>query len=107
MSTLKQCKNNFREILTMIHRLKVGQPGRYIIRVPDLYNPYPRFKEGVFWIQQFNQHLRSFEGSNLLVADVYHAFLGRENNLLFLDNVHPNSGGYRVMALKMHQLGYN
>jgi lysophospholipase L1-like esterase len=37
---------------------------------------------------------------------VYHAFLGREKELLFLDGIHPNPKGYKVIAEQMHQLGY-
>jgi lysophospholipase L1-like esterase len=106
-SALKKCQENFRQILDMIHDLKSGHSKRYIIRVADLYNPYPQLKEGVIWIQRFNKHLRSFEGENLLVADIYHAFLGREKELLYLDQVHPNVKGYKVMAEQMHRLGYD
>jgi lysophospholipase L1-like esterase len=106
MSALRKCQENVRHIVNTIHQLKIGQSNRYIIRMADLYNPYPQINEGVFWVKQFNQHLRSFEGLNLRVADVYHAFLGRERELLFLDHLHPNAYGYRVIAQQMNRLGY-
>jgi lysophospholipase L1-like esterase len=106
MSALRKCQENVRHIVYMIHQLKIGQSNRYIVRMADLYNPYPQIKEGVFWVKQFNKHLRGFEGSNLRVADIYHAFLGRENELLFLDHIHPNTHGYRVIAEQMNRLGY-
>jgi lysophospholipase L1-like esterase len=95
---LENCKRNVREILSEIHKIKLRKTNRYIIRLVNLYNPYPHIKEADVWVRAFNMHLQSFEGWSVRVADVYSVFLGRERELLFWDGKHPNAEGYKVIA---------
>ncbi|WP_202080106.1 GDSL-type esterase/lipase family protein [Caldalkalibacillus salinus] len=97
---------NLESMLEQIDHLKRKQKKRYIIRLVDLYNPYPGSALADKWIRRFNKELRSFEGGHIKVTDVYHAFKGREKELLFLDHLHPNAEGYQVIANELHHLGY-
>lgn len=105
MQALIQCRQNFGGIISAIRRLKSGRRP-YIIRAVDLYNPFPSFPEPIQWVNRFNQHLESFEDGNLKVANIYHLFQGKENELLSLDRFHPNARGYALIAEELHKQGY-
>jgi lysophospholipase L1-like esterase len=104
---LKATRASIGGILREVKEIKKQAPSAsFAIRVADLYNPIPFFPESVYWVQRFNKIYRKYEGNNLLVADIYHAFLGQEEQLLSDDLIHPNSLGYERMAMQTHALGY-
>ncbi|GAA3404518.1 GDSL-type esterase/lipase family protein [Paenibacillus hodogayensis] len=102
---LKQYQRNMSHILDAIRGLKAGS-GDYAVRVLGLYNPLPEFEEAVFWVHKFNEHLHALHAGPVHVVDVYDSFLGREDDLLSEDRFHPNAEGYRLMAERVHTLGY-
>ncbi|WP_059170233.1 GDSL-type esterase/lipase family protein [Bacillus sp. FJAT-27445] len=105
---LDESTANIGKILEEIHTLKSGVDNSYIIRLVNLYNPFPKIPEADRWIQDFNAHLETISKKpHIGVVDVYHAFSGRQNELLSLDRAHPNPNGYRVMAEVAYQLGYD
>lgn len=105
MSALKMYQRNIDSILETIHGLKAGSPP-YFIRVLGLYNPLPEFGEAAFWVNKFNEHLRSFHSGDVHVIEVYDHFLGKEDSLLSDDRFHPNAEGYRIIAERVHSAGY-
>ena len=94
------------KIIDKIHTLNPPQKHTYIIRLLNLYNPFPDIPEADSWIQNFNAHLAMFSKMpHIGVVDIYHPFAGRQGELLSLDHIHPNSTGYKVMAEATHLLG--
>jgi lysophospholipase L1-like esterase len=106
MSALKRFQRNISHILETIRQLKEGS-GVYAVRVIGLYNPLPEFEEAVFWVNKFNEHLRSLQSGHIHIVDVYDAFLGKEDDYLSDDRFHPNPEGYRVIAERVHLTGYD
>jgi len=102
---LGRTKENVRQIVHDLYRIKSGQPRPFIIRMVGVYNPF-RNREAGRYARQYNSFLYSLGGPNYRVADIYSAFEGNERNLLFLDGVHPNARGYRVIAQELDRLGY-
>ncbi|TMV50234.1 GDSL family lipase [Paenibacillus mesophilus] len=106
MSALRQYQRNMGHILDEIQRLKSGS-GMYAVRVLGLYNPLPEFEEAVFWVNKFNEHLRSFQSGCIQIVNVYDDFLGKEDDYLSDDRFHPNAEGYRVIAERVHSAGFD
>lgn len=106
-NALVQCKENYSRILGSIRNIKSRSKSKYIIRVTNLYNPFPQISQAVVWVQQFNLHIKIFQGSEIAVANLYEPFLGREKELLSFDHIHPNFRGYQVIAQQLHSLGYD
>ncbi|MED4453605.1 GDSL-type esterase/lipase family protein [Metabacillus fastidiosus] len=107
MRSLKECRENIDHIMDVIKELKsnCGQP--YMIRLLNLYNPFPDIQFADKWIQLFNRALNGFDDGHLIrVADIYSAFKGKEAELLSVDKVHPNDRGYQLIAKCLNDLGY-
>ncbi|WP_102028666.1 SGNH/GDSL hydrolase family protein [Salirhabdus sp. Marseille-P4669] len=94
------------EIVDRVDQRKVDSHKPYAIRLMTLYNPYPN-PIAARALEYFNHQLLSFTSSTIKVADVYTLFLGREQDLLFLDGFHPNKHGYRIIAEAFHNTGYD
>lgn len=103
---LRNCKRNFSDIMGTLTQLKAGMPKPYIIRIVGLYNPYPRVDEATEWVRQFNRYAMGYSSRVCGFASIYNEFSGNERGLLFIDHVHPNGRGYRVIADKLDSLGY-
>ncbi|NQX46973.1 lysophospholipase [Paenibacillus tritici] len=103
---LRDCKRNFSEIMGILSQLKAGTRSTYIIRIVGLYNPYPQVEVATEWVRQFNRYAAGYSSNIIRFASVYHEFAGNERGLLFLDHIHPNGRGYRVIAVKLDALGY-
>jgi lysophospholipase L1-like esterase len=103
---LRDCKRNFSDIMSTLSQLKAGTRSPYIIRIVGLYNPYPQVDEATDWVRQFNRYAAGYSSYAVGFASIYHEFAGNERGLLFLDHIHPNGRGYRVIAGKLDALGY-
>lgn len=77
-----------------------------LIRLVELYNPYPFLPDANTWVERFNRQLRQLENRSIRVARIYDRFLGREHGLIALDGLHPNSRGHAVIARQLAALGY-
>lgn len=102
---LARTKGNVRQIVNHLYQIKSSQRTPFIIRMVGVYNPFPNREAGLY-ARQYNSFLASLGGPNYRVADVYPAFEGNERELLFLDRIHPNSRGYRIIAQRLDRLGY-
>lgn len=103
---LNRTKGNVRQIVYEMYRIKSGQRRPFIIRMVGVYNPFPSVREVGVYARQYNSFLSGLGGGNYRVADIYPSFAGNERELLFLDGVHPNARGYRMIAQELHRLGY-
>ncbi|AIQ50239.1 GDSL-type esterase/lipase family protein [Paenibacillus sp. FSL R7-0331] len=103
---LRGCKRNISDIMGTLGQLKAGMNKPYIIRIVGLYNPYPQIDEATDWVRQFNRYTSGYSSRVCGFASIYNEFAGNERGLLFLDHIHPNSRGYRVIAGKLDGLGY-
>ncbi|RCX19137.1 lysophospholipase L1-like esterase [Fontibacillus phaseoli] len=103
---LNRTKGNVRQIVYNLYQIKSPQRKPFIIRMVGVYNPFPNIREAGVYARQYNAFLTTLGGPNYRVANIYSAFEGNERELLFLDRVHPNSRGYRVIAQGLDRLGY-
>lgn len=107
LSALHESFENIWQIIETIMRLHSDNPESYLIRVLNLYDPLPQIPESRMWLESFNGRLASLERFNeIKIADIYHAFYGREPYLLAMDHTHPNPTGYKIMADTTARLGF-
>lgn len=104
--SLRNCKRNISDIMSTMSQLKAGMPKPYIIRIVGLYNPYPQVNEATEWVRQFNRYASGYSSRVCGFASIYNEFAGNERGFLFIDHIHPNGRGYRVIADKLDSLGY-
>lgn len=105
IETLESCEKYVSEIISEIRQLK-KKSHPYFIRLIGLYNPMPRSEAAYQFVKQYNEFLLGFTSKNIAAAPLLHAFQGRERELLFIDQVHPSSKGYRVIDDQLARLGY-
>ncbi|OAH52777.1 hypothetical protein AWH48_13270 [Domibacillus aminovorans] len=104
-NVLEQSQNNYSSIMKRIHHMDKQKD--FIIRLTNLYNPFPNIPMGEEGIKTFNSLIDNFsQYKNVKVADIYSIFKGNEKALLTRGGIHPNSRGYYQMALAFHKLGY-
>jgi lysophospholipase L1-like esterase len=106
-SALKLQEENMIKLLNTIKQLKFKKNNPYIVRLVDIYNPYPNISISEKWIQSFNNQLKSFEESNIRMTNTYLAFYNKEKQLLAFDRLHPNGEGYQLIAEELNKLGYD
>lgn len=107
VQSLKECRENIAHIVGIIKELKRNCGKPYIIRLLNLYNPFPHIRLADKWIHLFNQTLNGFDDGQLIrVANIYSVFKGKENQLLSRDGIHPNDRGYQAIAKCLSELGY-
>lgn len=103
---LASFRNHFRLILTRITELK-EENSDYIIRIANLYNPFPDVPLAQKWISRFNKHLQHLANApHVKIANLYAAFQNHTDDYLSADNIHPNQLGYQVIAEEMRKTGY-
>lgn len=100
-------EKNMTKILHIIKQLKCKKKNPYIIRMVDIYNPYPNIPLSDKWVRSFNKQLQSFEESNIGVTNIQLGFYKREKQLLSIDRLHPNGKGYQLIAEELDKLGYD
>ncbi|MBM7645082.1 lysophospholipase L1-like esterase [Scopulibacillus daqui] len=105
--SLRHASANISEIIHTINQIHIANDP-FILRIFNVYNPFPNIKFIDHWLQAFNAHLQNFSKyPHVKIADIYTAFSGRQKFLLSLDHIHPNILGYQVMAETANQLGYD
>lgn len=103
---LERSVEHLQHFVHYVERLKPVQSASYIVRIVELYNPFPHLADGAVWVRRFNRQIRKLENERIRVARIYDAFLGWEHELIALDGLHPNSRGHAVIAAKVAALGY-
>jgi lysophospholipase L1-like esterase len=104
---LEECMGNFRKIMNGITDLKHDSIHPYIVRLVNLYNPFPNDPLAVKWITKFNLQLKSFlKNPAVSIAEVDRLFRDYEKEYLAHDGIHPNDIGYERIAESLHRLGY-
>lgn len=105
VQAIEQSRRNYSAILEKIYQME--KQDRYIIRLSNLYNPFPDISIADQEIKMFNSLIAKFDRQkNVRVADIHSVFKGREHELLSIGGIHPNCEGYYRMALAFHQLGF-
>lgn len=101
------CQKNYSGMLEKIREIKGEKDTRYLVRLLNLYNPFPSIELADKWISGFNRHLKQLESApQIKVIDTYAVFKGREKDYLSIDRVHPSSRGYEAMSEKLRAAGY-
>ncbi|PTY73831.1 hypothetical protein B5V88_16615 [Heyndrickxia sporothermodurans] len=104
---LEKGKRNLEDIIKRLTDIKQNDQ-RYIIRMMNLYNPFPEIKGVDKWVEAFNHNIESLTKSPLIkVADIHHLFMGKEQEVLSSDHIHPNHRGYCLIANALTKLGYD
>lgn len=103
--TILQAHQNIGKVLAEIKSLKEGETD-YLIRLLNLYNPYPGVADAAYWITKFNQGLLRFEEQQVKVVDIYRPFKGMEKTYISLDGLHPNGKGHSLIAKQLNESGY-
>ncbi|KMM38410.1 SGNH/GDSL hydrolase family protein [Guptibacillus hwajinpoensis] len=103
---LHHCCQNMNWIVDYLSTNLNKQRDNYMIRVVNLYNPFPNLPLANYWVQAFNDHIEdcSIE-EHVKVADVFTLFRGREEKLLSDDGIHPNDEGQKVIAKALVETG--
>lgn len=106
LEALEMCKRNIPKIIEDIEKLKVNTNDPYIIRILNLYNPFPNVELADKRVHRFNNHINTIaKEEHVKVADIYNIFKGKEKELLSFDQIHPNDNGYKKIAESLHYLG--
>nr|MDH3162572.1 GDSL-type esterase/lipase family protein [Bacillus licheniformis] len=101
------CQKNYSGMLEKIREIKGEKDTRYLVRLLNLYNPFPSIELADKWISGFNRHLKRLESApQIKVIDTYAVFKGREKEYLSIDRVHPSKRGYEAMSEKLRAAGY-
>ncbi|WCK56315.1 GDSL-type esterase/lipase family protein [Aneurinibacillus sp. Ricciae_BoGa-3] len=103
---LQNFQRNFLSIDQRIKNIKKSSNKPYSIRYIELYNPLPEFPLARQLVKKLNQILHKAADSHTKIAPVYAAFLHHENKLLFIDGLHPNYNGHRLIAQTIRNLDY-
>ncbi|WP_409346991.1 GDSL-type esterase/lipase family protein [Paenibacillus sp. MBLB4367] len=106
-SALRHYASEYKRLVAELKQLKRSAKAPYMIRLVNLYNPIPMVPVAAFWVQQFNRQLMRYEDRNIRVVSVFEAFEGREEELLYVDHIHPNANGYAVIAEQVRLAGFS
>ena len=82
MEASTHCQKNYSGMLEKIREIKGEKDTRYLVRLLNLYNPFPSIELADKWISGFNRHLKQLESApQIKVIDTYAVFKGREKNI--------------------------
>lgn len=105
-TALQIYESNYKQIVGRIVELKEENctaQSPYLIALIGLYNPLPQVPDADYWVQRFNLCLRKLEKPNIRVVQVYEAFIGKDEQVLAEDHIHPNDAGYVILAEQVEQ----
>ncbi len=106
-TALKQSMENFHEMMKRITKLKKNASKPYIVRMINLYNPFPKDPLAAKWIRKFNQLIKSFSvKDSIAIVQIDTIFKDYEKEYLSIDGIHPNDIGHERIAESLHRLGY-
>lgn len=97
---------NLQYILTTITLMKKHSQQPYLIRVIGLYNPYPQYPYSHYWVNLFNQQIKTVTSQYGKFVDIYPGFSALGSQVLSTDRIHPNKVGYELIAMELYQSGY-
>lgn len=101
------CKKNMSHIICSVDALMDDGHHPYIIRIANVYNPFPNDALAKKWVGKFNQFLHTFHNEcNIKMIDIYTLFQSEREKLLTPDHVHPNDRGHQRIAEAFYQSGY-
>ncbi|CAM4445491.1 SGNH/GDSL hydrolase family protein [Paenibacillus tarimensis] len=105
---LKAFKPSYGSIIRQLTGVKNGTGASRIVRIANLYNPFPGHPVAVRWVARFNTYIQECAKGhhNLAVADLHRLVSGNVNRVLAPDRVHLNARGYQLMAEQFDRLGY-
>lgn len=103
---LKQFTSSTASIMSEIQHIRSHSDIPYIMRILNVYNPFPTFSETIYWVDKFNKIWHEYENERVKVVDIHSAFRQRTDELIGDDMVHPNAAGYRLMAEATEACGY-
>ncbi len=106
IDSLNHAETNMSLILNNIIRLNSKNKKVTLIRIINLYNPYPYLYEADEWIRSYNNYLYQFSSDNIRIANIYTVFYGHLKEYLTIDHVHPSAKGYQVIAHRLYALEY-
>ncbi|TDQ42784.1 lysophospholipase L1-like esterase [Aureibacillus halotolerans] len=101
---LSQIIHQLKKMITFLYSFQPTHPP--LIRIANLYNPWPHDNVFNTWVVACNSALLSLETPRIAVADVYAQFEGNIPHYLSFDDLHPNDAGYRAMAYAFYKEGY-
>lgn len=90
-------QRNYKKIVADIQAIKRGSAEPFTFKLIGLYNPIPSVQASDFWVKVFNRHISKCAGRRFHFVNVYDAFVGKETEYLYEDQVHPNELGYQVI----------
>lgn len=98
---------NFKKIISKISKKKLENSCPFIIRIINLYNPFPEISFASKWVTMFNSALKAFADSPFVtIIDIDKTFKDYEEEYLSIDRMYPNDIGHERIAEKLHQSGY-
>ncbi|MDA8353205.1 MAG: GDSL-type esterase/lipase family protein [Firmicutes bacterium] len=119
-------QSNWDQIVSIIHDLRAEKPTNF--KTMNVYNPYvnedkaapsydgstTRFAVFKPYLDEVNQFIDNQQSRGYEMADIYTAFNGPNHDqdpgdkgYIFLDGLHPNDTGHRVIAEHFRSLGYD
>lgn len=105
---LKTSMQNYSKIIKRVIVLKQASEKPYLIRLVNLYNPFPDEMMADNWIKNFNRLPKDFSlKMNVKYVQIEKVIGGSEKEYIALDGIHPNDIGYERIAESLHHLGYD
>jgi lysophospholipase L1-like esterase len=107
VDSLKSSIHTISSIVKRVDELVTDCEGPFIIRIANLYNPFPPINIADQWVRTFNNHLKQAATSpNVKIVDLYSVFKGKEDLLLSRDGIHPNTRGYTLIVEAFRNYDY-
>ncbi|NGP45365.1 hypothetical protein G4V62_10520 [Bacillaceae bacterium SIJ1] len=103
-SAINECLHNIGSIVDLLIKRSRNQAPP-LIRIANIYNPWPNQPDFDRWIRLFNRRLLYIQSPRVAVGNMYSIFQ-QHPQLLSLDRLHPNNEGYARMAYVFDALGY-
>ncbi|MFD1739833.1 GDSL-type esterase/lipase family protein [Bacillus salitolerans] len=107
VAALKTSIQNLHTMVRTVDQFIQECEGPFIVRISNLYNPFPHERLMDKWINVYNHELQKITSHpTIKVVDLYSIFKNNETELLSNDGIHPNKKGYEMIASTLDQLSY-